>query len=79
MSQLSDAEPFEMETRRMKPPRAATLFLGAVLGCGGGKATPAGPAEPADDCEPGRCLVRLLPRSEQAEFDRLKAQAAAKR
>ncbi len=29
--------------------------------------------------EPGRCLVRLLPRSEQAEFDRLKAQAAAKR
>ncbi len=28
--------------------------------------------------EPGRCLVRVLPRSEQAEFDRLRAKLLAK-
>jgi len=53
--------------------RTGVLILATVLGCGGGKKSPAGPAEPADDdCEPGRCLADI---SERVEVHRPEARA----
>ncbi len=44
--------------------RAGVLILAVTLGCGGKKPSATGPAEPADDCEPGRCLEDISGRVE---------------